>query len=51
VDLRQLGRLLAESGYGAGAGGLGLGDLPILFAQVAKQRPAVTYENVLQLCR
>ncbi|KAG2498586.1 hypothetical protein HYH03_003337 [Edaphochlamys debaryana] len=51
VDMRALQRLLAECDYGLGAGGLGLGDLPILFASISKQSGALTFEGVLRLCR
>ncbi|KAG2432264.1 hypothetical protein HXX76_009182 [Chlamydomonas incerta] len=51
IDLRQLTRLLAECHYGLGVGGLGLGDLPILFHATAKKAGALSYDGVLRLCR
>lgn len=54
LDLRQLQRLLAQCGYGLCVGGLGLGDLPILFKQHADRRAggsgALTYAGLLQVC-
>ncbi|KAG2446956.1 hypothetical protein HYH02_008110 [Chlamydomonas schloesseri] len=51
IDLRQLTRLLAECHYGLGVGGLGLGDLPILFNAHAKKAGVLSFEGVLRLCR
>eukprot|EP00198_Chlamydomonas_reinhardtii_P010167 XP_001699504.1 predicted protein [Chlamydomonas reinhardtii] len=51
IDLRQLTRLLAECHYGVGVGGLGLGDLPILFNANAQKAGVLGFEGVLRLCR
>ncbi|GFR45126.1 hypothetical protein Agub_g6506, partial [Astrephomene gubernaculifera] len=51
VDIRQLNRLLAECNYGIAVGGMGLGDLHILFNSIAKRMGVLTYDGVLRLCR
>ncbi|EFJ46194.1 hypothetical protein VOLCADRAFT_105630 [Volvox carteri f. nagariensis] len=51
VDMKQLTRLLAECEYGLAVGGMGLGDLNVLFAAIAKRSGALTYDGVLRLCR
>ncbi|GIL41957.1 hypothetical protein Vafri_40 [Volvox africanus] len=51
VDFKQLTRLLAECDYGLAVGGMGVGDLKILFNAMAKTLGALNYEGVLRLCR
>ncbi|GLC35130.1 hypothetical protein PLESTM_000282600 [Pleodorina starrii] len=51
VDIRQLSRLLAECDYGLAVGGMGLGDIHILFNSLAKRTRALNFEGVLRLCR
>ncbi len=51
MDLKQLTRLLSECNYGGCNGGVGLGDLPILFNATAKRMSAITFDGVLKICR
>ncbi|KXZ48534.1 hypothetical protein GPECTOR_27g705 [Gonium pectorale] len=51
VDLKQLNRLLAECDYFVAVGGMGLGDLNILYGQEAKRASGIPFDGVLRMCR